>query len=79
MKEAASAKAPRGESSPSRRSPSVLLLKVRPAGSRSISLASRLYRSLIYAVIVFISFFLMLVFMTYNVRNDAHAKVECGC
>ena len=28
-----------------------------------------MYRSLLYAVIVFISFFLMLVFMTYNVRD----------
>ena len=79
MKEAANAVTLRGESSPSRLSPSVFLLKVRLAGSRSISRASRFYRSLIYAVIVFISFFLMLVFMTYNVRNDAHAKVECGC
>ncbi|KAF9647815.1 Ctr copper transporter [Thelephora ganbajun] len=32
----------------------------------TISRASRVYRSLLYAVIVFISFFLMLVFMTYN-------------
>ena len=42
----------------------------------TISRASRLYRSLLYAVIVFISFFLMLVFMTYNVRSDARAN--CG-
>ena len=39
------------------------------------SRASLLYRSFLYAVIVFISFFLMLVFMTYNVRCNAHLKV----
>ena len=38
----------------------------------SVSRASKVYRSLLYAVIVFISFFLMLVFMTYNVRSNAH-------
>ncbi|KAF9793444.1 copper transporter [Thelephora terrestris] len=31
-----------------------------------ISRASKVYRSILYAIIVFISFFLMLVFMTYN-------------
>ena len=41
----------------------------------TISRASLLYRSFLYAVIVFISFFLMLVFMTYNVRCSAHLKV----
>lgn len=42
----------------------------------AISRASRAYRSLIYSVIVFISFFLMLVFMTYNVGDIAQAN--CG-
>ena len=78
MKEAVSAKTLQGESSPARLNSSVFLLKMRRAGPRSISQVSRVYRSLIYAVIVFISFFLMLVFMTYNVRNDAHAGVGCG-
>lgn len=41
-----------------------------------ISRVSRMYRSLLYAILVFISFFLMLVFMTYNVRNCTHA--DCG-
>jgi len=41
-----------------------------------ISRVSMLYRSLLYAVIVFISFFLMLVFMTYNVRDNVHTN--CG-
>ena len=39
-----------------------------------IGRASRVYRSLLYAVLVFISFFLMLVFMTYNVRDYVHVN-----
>lgn len=42
--------------------------------SSTVIRASRVYSSLLYAVIVFISFFLMLVFMTYNVRNDVHME-----
>ena len=41
-----------------------------------ISRASKAYRSMLYAITVFISFFLMLVFMTYNVRDHVHAN--CG-
>ena len=44
--------------------------------SSTVSRASRLYRSLLYAVIVFISFFLMLVFMTYNVRDSTHGNCK---
>jgi hypothetical protein len=40
------------------------------------SRASKAYRSMLYAIIVFISFFLMLVFMTYNVRSCVH--LNCG-
>lgn len=61
-------KTPQSEHSPTRTRP--LLVYMRPLHRiLPISRASKAYRSLLYAVTVFISFFLMLVFMTYNVRD----------
>lgn len=70
-------KMPQGEPSSTRILETMFLLTcIRPGRSSTISRASKVYRSFLYSIIVFISFFLMLVFMTYNVSDSAHAKFE---
>lgn len=63
------ARTPQSEYSPTRIQSSSSLTRL--GRVPAISRASQVYRSILYAAMVFISFFLMLVFMTYNVRNNA--------
>lgn len=44
----------------------------------AVSRASQVYRSILYAITVFISFFLMLVFMTYNAYLILSTVVGAG-